>query len=395
MEGSTASLSLPWKTRVTLSLISTVTDASRRRNGTVNRRLLSMLGFKSPPSPNPVNGVKSFDVAVDPSRGLWFRVYVPTAAGKLPVVVFFHGGGFVYLSADGKAYDAVCRRFARTIPAVVVSVDYRLAPEHRYPAQYDDGFDVQYVLDPNLPPLPDITDNDSDETKAARKKREEDELVCRGHILNALSDRLYDLFTSSKCPKEIWKALENKYNNEKQGADKFLTLKYFEFTMNDSESVLDQVHQLQILVSKLKDLKVEVIGLVAIQPFFGGEERTEAEKRLVGMPLTTLARTDFMWKAFLPPGSDRDHEAVNVSGPRAVDISKLEFPATMVVVAGFDMLQDWQRRYYEWLRRSGKEASLREYPNTIHAFYIFPELPESGQLMSEVREFVQQQMEKR
>ncbi|KAK2998378.1 hypothetical protein RJ639_022884 [Escallonia herrerae] len=124
---------------------------------------------------------------------------------------------------------------------------------------------VQYVLDPNLPPLPEITDNDSDETKAARKKREEDELVCRGHILNALSDRLYDLFTSSKCPKEIWKALENKYDNEKQGADKFLTLKYFKFTMNDSESVLDQVYQLQILVSKLKDLKVEAYRLLDLE----------------------------------------------------------------------------------------------------------------------------------
>ncbi|KAK3032587.1 hypothetical protein RJ639_037351 [Escallonia herrerae] len=123
------------------------------------------------------------------------------------------------------------------------------------------ALNVQYVLDPNLPPLLEITDNDSYETKAARKKREEDELVCRGHILNALSDRLYDLFTSSKCPKEIWKALENKYNNEKKGADKFLTLKYFKFTMNDSESVLDQVHQLQILVSKLKDLKVK-IGMI-------------------------------------------------------------------------------------------------------------------------------------
>ncbi|KAK3043089.1 hypothetical protein RJ639_001204 [Escallonia herrerae] len=124
---------------------------------------------------------------------------------------------------------------------------------------------VQYVLDPNLPPLPEITDNDSDETKVARKKREEDELVCRGHILNALSDRLYDLFTSSKCPKEIWKALEKKYNNEKQGADKFLTLKYFEFTMNDSESVLNQVHQLQILVSKRKDLKVEAYRLLDLE----------------------------------------------------------------------------------------------------------------------------------
>ncbi|KAK2999658.1 hypothetical protein RJ639_023446 [Escallonia herrerae] len=124
---------------------------------------------------------------------------------------------------------------------------------------------VQYVLDPNLPPLPDITDNDSDETKAARKKREEDELVCRGHILNALSDRLYDLFTSSKCPKEIWKALENKYNNEKQGADKFFTLKYFEFTMNDSESVLDQVHHVFVGYAKnskayrLLDLESNVI----------------------------------------------------------------------------------------------------------------------------------------
>ncbi|KAK3003800.1 hypothetical protein RJ639_018012 [Escallonia herrerae] len=120
---------------------------------------------------------------------------------------------------------------------------------------------VQYVLDPNLPSILEIIDNDSDETKEALKKREDDELVCRGHILNSLSDRLYDLFTSSKSPREIWKALENKYNNEKQGAYKFLTLKYFEFTMNDNESVLDQVHQLQILVSKLKDLKVE-IGMI-------------------------------------------------------------------------------------------------------------------------------------
>ncbi|KAK3042995.1 hypothetical protein RJ639_000972 [Escallonia herrerae] len=100
-------------------------------------------------------------------------------------------------------------------------------------------------LDPNLPPLPETTDNDSDETKAARKKREDDELVCKGHILNALSNHLYDQFTSSKCPREIWKALENKYNNEKQGTDKFLTLKYFEFTMNDSESVMDQQRQLR------------------------------------------------------------------------------------------------------------------------------------------------------
>jgi hypothetical protein len=62
---------------------------------------------------------------------------------------------------------------------------------------------IAYVLDPNLSKLPEPTDNDSDQLKAERKKHEEDEVVCRGHILNTLSDRLYDLFTSMKSPKEI------------------------------------------------------------------------------------------------------------------------------------------------------------------------------------------------
>ena len=117
---------------------------------------------------------------------------------------------------------------------------------------------ISYVLDPNLAEIPTPTAEDSDELKASRKKREEDELLCRGHILNNLSVRLYDLFTSIKSPKEIWNALEYTYNTEKQGVDKFLIMKYFEFSMVDSVSVMDQVHELQVLVSKLKDLKVEV-----------------------------------------------------------------------------------------------------------------------------------------
>ena len=68
---------------------------------------------------------------------------------------------------------------------------------------------------------------------------------------------LYDLFTSVKIAKEIWSALEFKYNIEKQGVEKFLIMKYFEFSVVDNVSVMDQVHELQILVSKLKDVKVE------------------------------------------------------------------------------------------------------------------------------------------
>jgi hypothetical protein len=78
---------------------------------------------------------------------------------------------------------------------------------------------IVYILDPNLSKLPKPTDEDTDQVKGERKKREEDKVVCRGYILNTLFDRLYDLFTSMKSPKEIWEALEFKYKIEKKGAD--------------------------------------------------------------------------------------------------------------------------------------------------------------------------------
>ncbi|CDP11556.1 unnamed protein product [Coffea canephora] len=144
-------------------------------------------------------------------------------------------------------------------------------------------------------------------------------------------------------------------------------------------------------------LAKKVIGLVAIQPFFGGEQRTESEISLATIdPLVSIARTDWMWEAFLPPeeGMNRDHEVINVSGPRAVDLSRLDFPATIVFIGGFDSLKDWQKRYYEWLKRSGKEVYLVEYPNMVHAFYVFPELKESEDLIAHVKNFVHKQCSK-
>lgn len=147
-------------------------------------------------------------------------------------------------------------------------------------------------------------------------------------------------------------------------------------------------HNVAVRVCRERFRDLKIIGLISIQPFFGGEERTESETRLEGAPLVSTARTDWLWKVFLPDGSDRDHESVNVSGPNAVDVAGMNYPDTLVFVSGFDPLQDWQRRYYEWLRRSGKVAELIEYPKMIHAFYVFPELPESSQLISQVKDFV-------
>ncbi len=74
------------------------------------------------------------------------RVYRPTERDDAPIVVFFHGGGMVIGSMD--IYDGVCRQLAEASGAVVVNVDYRLAPEHPEPAQLTDAWDaVRWVAD--------------------------------------------------------------------------------------------------------------------------------------------------------------------------------------------------------------------------------------------------------
>ena len=121
---------------------------------------------------------------------------------------------------------------------------------------------LAYVLDPNTTQIPNAAEDASKEEKEKvsqlKKKHDEDTFACRGHILNTLSDRLYDLYMSIQSPLEIWKSLEEKYNNERQGTDKFIMLKYFEFSMVDDVPIMDQVHELQILVSRLRDLQVVI-----------------------------------------------------------------------------------------------------------------------------------------
>ncbi|WP_229124678.1 alpha/beta hydrolase [Halapricum desulfuricans] len=72
-----------------------------------------------------------------PGGDLPIRVYRPEGETPFPTVVFFHGGGFV--TGDLDTHDALCRHLARESECVVVSVDYRLAPEHPFPAAAEDA----------------------------------------------------------------------------------------------------------------------------------------------------------------------------------------------------------------------------------------------------------------
>lgn len=74
------------------------------------------------------------------------RIYTPNSPGPYPLLVFFHGSGFVLCSLD--THDGMCRNLCTGADCLVVSVDYRLAPEHKFPAAVDDCvFAIRWVAE--------------------------------------------------------------------------------------------------------------------------------------------------------------------------------------------------------------------------------------------------------
>jgi acetyl esterase len=78
------------------------------------------------------------DTIPGPGGDIPVRFYRPDVADSLPVLVYGHGGGFVFCDLD--SHDDLCRNIANRIPAVVISVDYRLAPENPWPAAAEDFY---------------------------------------------------------------------------------------------------------------------------------------------------------------------------------------------------------------------------------------------------------------
>lgn len=90
------------------------------------------------------DGPELHEVRDEQLDGVAVRFYRPSATSPLPVIVYFHGGGWVLGNLD--THDSLCRRLARASDCVVVAVDYRLAPESKYPAALDDSYRVTQAL---------------------------------------------------------------------------------------------------------------------------------------------------------------------------------------------------------------------------------------------------------
>ncbi|KAL1350594.1 hypothetical protein HN51_014628 [Arachis hypogaea] len=306
----------------------------RRPDGTFNRDLAEFLDRKVPANASPVDGVFSFDVVVERETSLLSRIYrpdegenhartlvdieKPVTSEVIPVIIFFHGGSFAHSSADSAIYDTLCRRLVGICNAVVVSVNYRRAPENRYPCAYDDGWTaLQWVS--------------SRSWLQSRKDK-------KVHI----------------------------------------------YLAGDSSGG-NIVHH---VARKAVESGVEVMGNILLNPLFGGEERTESEKRLDGKYFVRIQDRDWYWRAFLPEGENKDHEACNPFGPKGRSLEGIPFPKSLIVVAGLDLVQDWQLAYAKGLEKAGQNVKLLYLEQATIGFYLLPNNEHFSTVMDEIKSFV-------
>ncbi|KAK9291712.1 hypothetical protein L1049_019661 [Liquidambar formosana] len=325
---------VPLNTWVLISNFKLAYNLLRRPDGSFNRHLAEFLDRKVLANANPVDGVFSFDVIIDRGTSVYSRIYRPVNAEEpqpsivdlekplsadiVPVIIFFHGGSFAHSSANSAIYDTLCRRLVVNCEAVVVSVNYRRAPENRYPCAYEDG----------------------------------------------------------------WTAL--KWVNSRPWLQSKKDSKVHIYMAGDSSGG-NIVHHVAV---KAVESGIEVLGNILLNPMFAGEKRTESEKRLDGKYFVTIQDRDWYWRAFLPEGEDRDHPACNPFGPNGKSLEGIKFPKSLVVVAGLDLLQDWQMAYAEGLEKAGQKVKLLYLKQATIGFYLLPNNNHFYTVMDEISSFV-------
>jgi acetyl esterase len=101
------------------------------------RQMAAMMFRTAPEKIEPVEKIENRTIP-GPAGAIPIRIYIPPGAGPFPVLVFIHGGGFVICDLD--THDTPCRALTNQAGCVTVSVDYRLAPEHKFPAAVEDCY---------------------------------------------------------------------------------------------------------------------------------------------------------------------------------------------------------------------------------------------------------------
>ncbi|PSR86280.1 Gibberellin receptor GID1B like [Actinidia chinensis var. chinensis] len=329
---------VPLNTWILISNFKLAYNMLRRPDGTFNRDLAEFLDRKVPPNTVPVDGVFSFDV-VDRSTSLLNRIYRPSPSPETAADPQF---GIIDLQNPLSTTEIV--------PVIIFFHGGSFAHSSANSAIYD-TFCRRLVS------------------------------ICKAVVVSVNYRRSPENCYPSAYD-DGWAALKWVHSRPwlRSGKDS----KVFVYLAGDSSGGNIAHH----VAHRAAESGVEVLGNILLHPMFGGQDRTESEKKLDGKYFVTIQDRDWYWRAYLPKGEDRDHPACNPFGPRGISLKGLTFPKSLVVVAGLDLVQDWQLAYVEGLKNAGQEVKLLFLKQATIGFYFLPNNDHFYSLMEEINSFV-------
>ncbi|XP_057965201.1 gibberellin receptor GID1B-like [Malania oleifera] len=325
---------VPLNTFVLISNFKLAYNLLRRPDGTFNRELAEFLERKVPANTIPVDGVFSFDV-INKSTGLLNRVYQPAPENEAQ-------WGVVELEKPLSS--------TKVVPVILFFHGGSFTHSSANSAIYD--------------------------TFCRRLVR-----ICRAVVVS-VNYRRSPEYRYPSAYDDGWTALE--WVKSRPWLQSGKDTKVHVYLAGDSSGG-NIAHHVAV---RAAESGVEVLGNILLHPMFGGQERTESEKRLDGKYFVTIQDRDWYWRAFLPEGEDRDHPACNPFGPKGKSLEGLKFPKSLVVVAGLDLIQDRQLAYVEGLQNARKEVKLLFLEQATIGFYFLPNNDHFYCLMEEMKNFV-------
>ncbi|KHG24565.1 putative carboxylesterase 11 -like protein [Gossypium arboreum] len=311
----------------------------------------------------------------------------PQKCRKLPIMLQFHGGGWVSGSNESVANDFFCRRIAKLCDVIVVAVGYRLAPENKYPAAFDDGLKVLNWLgkQANLAECCKSMGSGARGVGAEFTKAE-----VQRHIVDAFGASMVEPWLAAHGDPSRFSAIDVFLAGDViciacslvyrfSAIDVFLagdimctgcssvyrSIRCVLLGVSCGANIADYVACKAIEAGKRLD-PVKVVAQVLMYPFFIGSIPTKSETRLANsyfydMPMCLLA-----WKLFLPEEKfSLDHPAGN---PLILDRSLKRMPPTLTIVAEHDWMRDRAIAYSEALRNVNVDAPVLEYKDAVHEF---------------------------
>ncbi|CAH9095117.1 unnamed protein product [Cuscuta europaea] len=120
---------------------------------------------------------------------------------------------------------------------------------------------VVYVLST---PMPEYHEDETIEQSRRRSKWENDDYICRGHILNGMSDTLFDIYQNVESAKELWNSPESKYIAEDASSKKFLVSDFYHYKMMDSRPVMEQYNEILRILGQLTQHNMKMDECVAV-----------------------------------------------------------------------------------------------------------------------------------